>query len=207
MKRARTRSDGNGATPARGARQGSASPQAARASAALGLASGLALAAVAIAPEAAARGVIREVGNHPDYSLDLEFHFGVSLLQGQFPNSGTGFGPGARLTVPVMHNGFVQTINNSIAVGVGFDWIHFGSFDTEAVDDFFIPIVLQWNFWLTEQWSVFGEPGFAPLLRTQDRSTVTGVINGGARWLISENFTVMFRAGYPISSIGISFMQ
>ena len=171
------------------------------------LAAGLLLAAVAAAPSAEARGTIKEVGNHPDYSLDLEFHFALSLLQGPYPSSGTGFGPGGRITVPVLQNGFIKTINNSIAVSAGLDWIHFGSVDRETVDYFFIPIVMQWNFWLTEDWSVFGEPGLSILLRTQEKDTATPVINGGARWLLTDGIAMVFRAGYPVVSVGFSFLQ
>ncbi len=196
MKLATTRSDARNAS--RGARR-SLGPAA--------LAAGLLLAAVAAAPLAEARWTIREVGNHPDYNLELEFHFALSLVQGPYVSSGTGFGPGARITAPVLQNGFVTTINNSVAISFGVDWIHFSSFAKTNVDDFYLPLVLQWNFWLTDEWSVFGEPGLALVLRTNRSTTAAPVLNAGARWLLTDDFAVVLRGGYPVVTVGLSFIN
>ncbi len=195
MKRAWTSSDAN--------RDGCAR----NTTAAAALAAGLLLAGVTVAPSAEARSTIREVGNHPDYTLDLEFHFAVSLVQGPYANSGTGFGPGARITVPVVQNGFIKTINNSIAISFGIDWIHFGAFDNSNVDNFYLPLVMQWNFWLTEDWSVFGEPGLALVLKTNRKTSAVPVGNAGARWMLTDDFAMVFRAGFPVMTVGFSFIQ
>ena len=171
------------------------------------LATGLLLAAVAAAPLAEARWTIREIGNHPDYNLELEFHFALSLVEGPYPSSGTGFGPGARITVPVLQDGFVRTINNSVAISFGVDWIHFSSFDRTNVDDFYLPLVMQWNFWVADSWSVFGEPGLALVLRTNRSTTAAPVLNAGARWLLTDDFAVVLRGGFPVVTVGLSFIN
>src|SRR5258706_13210345 len=82
-----------------------------------------------------------------------------------------------------MSPGFVKPINDWIAISFGLDAMHYarytgygyyrycngnpkncpGYFNGYYYDTSFwavhLPVVLQWNFWLTEKWSVFGEPG------------------------------------------------
>ncbi len=60
--------------------------------------------------------------------------------------------PGSGGTIILLDNGFVKTINNSVGIGFGGDiFFRHGTF--------FIPVVMQWNFWLSTHWSVFAEPG------------------------------------------------
>jgi hypothetical protein len=117
---------------------------------------------------------IKQPGAHPQYSVEIEPHL---LLQwANRPWGNEGWGPGVRVNVPLMHNGPIDTINNNMAIGFGFDWAHFGDLcrywwgrrwndrprDLDcSADVFWFPVVLQWNFWLTPVISVFGEPGLA----------------------------------------------
>jgi hypothetical protein len=169
--------------------------------------------------------IIRHPGDHSRYSFEAEPHLLLGLIDPPGPANGTGFGVGFRGTVIVMNNGFVPTINNSIGVGFGADWVHYGGgrekcvadpgpsgapvCTSESVGELWFPVVMQWNFFLSRQWSVFGEPGFA--LRYQ---SVPGVRNlnldpqlyVGGRWHFSDQMTLTMRLGYPTLSVGVSFM-
>src|SRR5690606_19347209 len=97
---------------------------------------------------------------------------------------GTGFGPGFRGTIVIVDNGFIGKINNSVGIGFGLDWLVFGDDHCHGPrrnPDFchdhhqvITPVVLQWNFWLHERWSVFGEPGFALVFNTDDDDELDG---------------------------------
>src|SRR5258708_30277708 len=97
----------------------------------------------------AEQAIIKQPGEHPHYFFEAEPH--VLLGWRDFRD---GPGVGFRGTIPIVFNGFVSSINNS--VGIGF-W-----FDVDPIrkaDHFSVPIVMQWNFWLSTHWSVFGDPG------------------------------------------------
>ena len=59
-----------------------------------------------------------------------------------------------RRTLELVDNGFVSSINNTVGIGFGLDWLSPGDRNV-----FWVPVVMQWNFWLSDEWSVFGEPG------------------------------------------------
>jgi hypothetical protein len=130
--------------------------------------------------------------------------------------------------------GFIPKLNDSVSVGVGLDWVrYFGA--SEVVGEcaewsgsgqnaictsvrggagagnyFYIPAVMQWNFYLTKEWSVFGEPGVAIYLWNSSVNKsfnpgATPVINGGARWHFSPKAHLLFRVGYPYTTVGFSF--
>lgn len=170
---------------------------------------------------------INKPGEHPTYNVELEPHALLGFIDAPGPADGPGFGAGFRGTVKLVDNGFVPSINNSIGVGIGFDWMHFQNtmvcqsgavgatcLKNEAdINVFFIPLVMQWNFWLSRNWSVFGEIG--PSLRIQDVShlpdesrvafdPLSGAVGG--RWHFSEFASLTLRAGYPSFSVGVSFL-
>ena len=76
-----------------------------------------------------------------------------------------GLGLGFRASIPLLDPGPIPDFNNSLALSFGLDWGHFGSCRFDSPDcygnDFWIPVVMQWNFFLTPWWSVFPEVGFA----------------------------------------------
>ena len=176
-----------------------------------------------------ARGTIRELGAHPVYSVELEPHL---LLEWQWLPRGNhwGYGLGLRASVPFFDNGPISTINNSMGITFGFDWAH-ADRDCRAptgpaarncgADSFWFPVALQWNFFLTEVVSVFGEPGFAlahdrwgrwepcgPVTCKEYRSAthLRPVIWGGARFLLGQRVAITVRLGIPSLSAGISFL-
>jgi hypothetical protein len=92
--------------------------------------------------------------------------------------------------------GLVPNINDSVAVGVGFD---FG-----GNDRIYVPVVLQWNFWLSTHWSVFGEPGLA-FGSGGPYSGVFPAFFAGGRFHFTDRVALTIRLGYPDVSIGVSF--
>ena len=157
---------------------------------------------VAAAVSLAARGaqadqsVIKQPGRHPDYTFEAEPH----MFFGFDPpgtRAGSGFGPGFRGTVELVDNGFVKSINNTVGIGFGADWIAFGN-DNTAI---WVPIVMQWNFWLSRNWSVFGEPGGGFYL-----GNATGArpaIYAGGRYHFSEQLALTLQI--QVAQVQITF--
>jgi hypothetical protein len=175
-------------------------------------------AALLVAPSAHATSIIRDP-NPPQYHVEIEPHLDISL----FDYNTTGFGPGIRFSIPVMSPGFIKTINDSIAISFGADFLHYnvsayrcsavGCYDTTFWSLYF-PVAMQWNFWLTDKWSVFGEPGLAIRHTIVDcggyncsanNDRVFPAFHAGARFHFSDTLALTMRAGYPTGfSIGLS---
>src|SRR5450432_585796 len=130
---------------------------------------GCVLACVALITQSARaeESIIKRPGDHPSYSVEIEPHLLAAFL---VTRAGDAFGVGARFTIPLMKNGFVTSINNNVGIGFGLDWAHYNGCyyyygpqvnDCPTFNTFVIPVVMQWNFFLSTHWSVFGEPGIA----------------------------------------------
>jgi hypothetical protein len=163
-----------------------------------------------------AESIIDQPGNHPKYSVELEPHLILGWANidtnDPFPhrvdfNNNAGFGPGLRVSIPLLDNGFVKTVNNDIALGLGIDWAHYyGSADANV---FWIPIVMQWNFHLTTLITVFGEPGAAFRYVTAHGNgelRADGVLQVGAKFMFSRYMGLTLRAGYPYFSAGLTLL-
>ena len=138
--------------------------------------------------------IIKDPGRHPHYVFEAEPHFLLAPLGKEKLLPGVGF----RGTVVLAQEGFIDRINDSVGLGFGVDYTH---------DNTWIPIVRQWNFWLSEHWSVFGEPGMA--IKIEDRGHATRAdftIYGGGRLRLSDRVTLTMRVGYPAFTAGISFL-
>jgi hypothetical protein len=158
---------------------------------------------------------IKRPGAHPHYVFELEPHFLLGFVDPPGVGTGTGYGPGFRGTIEILDNGPIQKINNTMGIGFGVDWVHYNQggrcgddpfCDDTAVDHYYFPLVLQWNFWLSQNWSVFGEPGvaFRASPDTEDKFD-TFVIAGGARLHFGDHVALTLRAGLPTISAGVSF--
>jgi hypothetical protein len=138
---------------------------------------------------ASAQSVIRREGAHPAYATEVEPHVIVEVPEG--------LGVGARLSFNVADQGFINRLNDSVAVGVG------GDVALQRNRELIIPVVMQWNFWFTPKWSAFGEPGFA--LRFSHKNRVHPHIGVGGRYMLTDSVALTLRAGWPASSVGVSF--
>ena len=132
---------------------------------------------------------IKIPGAHPDYIFEAEPHVLVAPFDKFAP------GVGFRGSIELVDNGFISSINNTVAIGFGADW---------AKDHFRIPVVMQWNFWLSRNWSVFGEPG--GLIDIGKKVKPHPAIYAGGRFHFSDTITLTMRVGHPTASVGVSFL-
>jgi len=182
------------------------------------------------APTARAQSTIRNP-NPPKYPVEIEpkLNFGPNDV---YAYGGTAFGPGVRFSIPVMSPGFVKTINDSVAISFGLDLVHYSGYTYYANcgrfgcatyydgPDFwaaYFPVTMQWNFWLSDRWSVFGEPGLAfrhafwgdaycaPGYYCGHRDDFLPAFFLGGRFALSDRLALTMRLGYPmLFSIGLS---
>jgi len=172
----------------------------------------------------------RRASDQPRYHLELEPHLTIGPGRGPGPDAGSGLGAGARANIPVSPDGFIDGVNDSIAIGFGIDALHYGgatnglfgecvrretgpagtSVCTEVVTPgapgtyLSIPVVMQWNFWFTERWSAFFEPGIDLYFGHR----VTGLspsISFGGRFRLNDTVALTLRIGAPTSSFGAAF--
>lgn len=142
--------------------------------------------------------IIKTPGDHPDYRFEAEPHALLGYA-GPFEKGRGDFGAGFRGTVIIVDNGFIKSINNSVGIGFGGDFF----FGTSV---FWIPIVMQWNFWLSSHWSVFGEPGVGFAANPGvGRDAVGPVFAAGGRYHFNDKISLTMRIGYPEFSLGVSF--
>lgn len=166
--------------------------------------------------------------------MEVEPHLALGLFDPPGLGTGEGLGPGLRLSFPLTDDGFLSKVNDSVALGVGADWVFYEADEgvrvdcarfvpapndtrvcVELSDDgadqnyLFVPVVMQWNFWLHRRFSVFGEPGLELHLRRGVADTDLGagpVFQMGGRWHFADALALSLRLGYPISSLGLSFL-
>lgn len=185
--------------------------------------------------DAHAQSIIKQPGNHPHYSVELEPHLAFQWTERY--GGDDGIGPGMRVNIPFVHNGPIRQINNNMGISFGLD-ITFGDGDSSCyagydpnvwgqdcnVTEFWLPVAMQWNFFLTKVISVFGEPGFAIAHRRWDYdyycngvgnpicdndasdTDVEFVFWGGGRFMFSDTIGATVRIGYPTITAGINFL-
>ncbi|MGO9837182.1 MAG: hypothetical protein ACLP1X_23545 [Polyangiaceae bacterium] len=191
--------------------------------------------AVLAASVALADDTIRRPGDHADYAVEIE----PQLLWGwehynYAPTDGVGLG--ARFSIPILTNGFVPSINDSVAISFGVDWLHYSyggcyyyngyrpGYCANIGDANYIlfPVAMQWNFFVARHWSVFGEPGLNVYHGFLDYcsnvpagypcanpATTTGIefaFSVGGRYQFSDHAALVMRIGFPTFSLGVSFM-
>jgi hypothetical protein len=178
--------------------------------------------------------VIRDSRTPIGYDFELEPHLVIGTSPPGY-GAGSGVGFGARASVVVAPDGFIRRVNDSVAVGFGLDIGHYtgswaiqgyrdqclhyetGPAGTQVCTDVtsnggtynyvFVPVVMQWNFWLTQRWSVFGEPGVDFYYLGNHGLSVSPAFYAGGRFQISDRITLTARLGYPTFAFGVSFMM
>ena len=146
---------------------------------------------------ASAMADIRMPGDHPHYSFELEPE-AIFAVEQPIDES---FGVGVRGSIPVLFNGFIPKLNNSVAVTFGFDKVPLSQRHT-----YYVPVALQWNFFIARIFSVAGEPGV--LLTFDDKVRVHPEVWGLARLHFNDNVALVARMSVPETpafSIGVSF--
>jgi hypothetical protein len=166
--------------------------------------------------DAEAALVIKQPNAHPVYRAELEPHGNIILWhryygrvgnRGRHRYNGFGdpeFGGGFRATIELGDPAFVPSINNTVGITFGIDIMN--CVYCYKGWSFFSPIGLQWNFFLTEKWSVFADLGF--LLRTDGffhYAYPDFFFMAGGRFHFNDKIALTMRVGYPWISVGVSF--
>lgn len=183
-------------------------------SAALVLAAALAVGATA--PSAAeAQSVNINTPHTGSRPFQLDIHAGFTWW-------GVGVATGARFGIPLMNNGFVDSINNAVYLnfGVDFYWTRY-RFDGPRNEWVYgpglgFPVTLHWEFYFNENWSAFAEVGGQFFMHPYffdtgrwDNYIDAGyffVFAVGGRFHIGEHFALTLRIGSPYAAFGVTFM-
>ena len=181
---------------------------------------------VAVSANADAQSIIKSPGDHPNYTVELEPHVNFGWANRGYASGA--FGAGARFSIPIMHNGFISSLNNSVAISFGLDYLryngcYFRGFGSDCSASYLLfPVAMQWNFWLTPKWSVFGEPGlyiyhgfvddvcndarFRNICTSPTVTSVDFLFHAGGRFHFNDTVALTLRVGYPTISFGVSFL-
>ena len=125
-------------------------------------------------------------GVRPEGHLNLGFHGDV--------------GVGFRVDIPILSQGLLDTVNDELAVSPGAELL-FGGNDI-AIG---VPVALQWNFYLTRDWSVFPELGLA-LIFDDDHAHMRLLVALGGRYHMSSRNALFLRIGWPLGlQFGVTF--
>jgi hypothetical protein len=134
---------------------------------------------------------------HAPYRLELEAEVVGETLAAPYPVT-RGAGAGIRGSFPVVDRGVLGNMDN-FALSTGLDWI-----GTSTDPHFWVPFELQWNLWLTKEFSLRFEPGFALMFGAGTR--VEPSLYAGARYRIWRQLYVQGRVGIPVAAIGVSML-
>lgn len=183
-------------------------------------AAALALSSLLLPAPARADDTIKHPGDHPQYPVEIEPHI-VLGWGGVYGNDG--YGVGARFSIPLVENGFISSINNSVAISFGadlvhYDWCWYGDHASCNANYIDFPVAMQWNFFVAQRWSVFGEPGLIIwhgfLSDCPNGNACPGRPDGtgwepalylGGRYHLSSGTALTMRIGFPAFSFGFSF--
>jgi hypothetical protein len=184
------------------------------------------------ASTANAETIIRYPGQHPQYVVELEPHLALDWLDTHY--AGSGIGPGMHAAIPIMHQGPITTINNNMAIKLGLDLTFGGGcnyyWDRRAYPygngcnstSFLVPVALQWNFYITDIITTFGEVGMA-IRYVRWSYDCGGSINAycpdshgemdpifypavGAKFMFGRTVGLTVRMGYPHFTLGASIL-
>jgi hypothetical protein len=195
------------------------------------LAGGLLVAASAHAYD---QVVLRDLRTPIPYQLEIEPHLVLGTAP-PGPGVGSGVGAGVRGSYVILPEGFIPRLNDSVAIGAGVDvgryhgaWaldgyrdqcLHFEpgpngtSICTETTGSggvynyVFLPVVMQWNFWFTQRFSAFGEPGLNVYYLGRHGLSASPAVYVGGRVRLADRITLTGRLGYPTVAFGVSFMM
>jgi len=172
-------------------------------------------AALAAAPATAtAQSVDIRTPHQGGRPLQLDFHAG-------FTWSGVGFASGVRFGIPIVDNGFIDSLNNAVYLNFGADfyWVRWrfrggpGNDDWEYSYGFGFPVTLHWEFYFNESWSAFAELGGQLFLHPRWLQGegfdvydwgywFIGAVGG--HWHINDVFLLTVRVGSPYIAAGIT---
>jgi hypothetical protein len=178
-----------------------------------------------------AKAQIKSPGAHLRYGAEIDAHLVVQWdHEPRWHDEGIGLG--VHFAIPLVDNGPITTINNSLAIAFGLDWAHFGdscelrgfeSYDDCSANDFWVPVVAQWNFYFSKTISAFPELGLGiqhsrwdagycrrggDYFRCDDGGSDTDVelvMWLGVRFHLQDSFALTLRLGTPSLLLGAAF--
>lgn len=184
---------------------------------------------LASARPAEAQVSVRRTFPQPSYALEVEPHLVLGPASPPGPGTGSGGGAGVRGTLPVWNDGLFEGVRDSVAVGLGLDLVRYrglggvafgrcvetrpgpaGTTICTRVDTpggpasyAFLPVVLQWNVWLTPELSLMAEPGLVIYLADGGAGAGPSIHVGG-RYRITDAVCLTLRVGWPTITAGAS---
>ncbi len=156
---------------------------------------------------------------HPKYAAEIGPHFVVAGLD----RYSAGLGFGASVAIPVWEHAPFESIDDTIAFGIGLDWVRYAAYRPNDPRDpkvltyaWYIPVFVQWNLWLGSRASLFIEPTLVYRYASYQDScsglpcvdTVRVLPSGsvGVRLRIVDHASVTVRVGWPMVSLGGSWL-
>ncbi|HJL16569.1 MAG TPA: hypothetical protein RMH99_12980 [Sandaracinaceae bacterium LLY-WYZ-13_1] len=182
----------------------------------LSLAAALAAAGALAAPASAeAQRVDIETPFTGERPFQLDVHAGFTWW-------GVGFASGVRFGIPVVHNGFVESINNAVYLNFGADFYFIRSYAYdcgrgrcwEYGPGFGFPVTLHWEFYFNDDWSAFAELGAQFFVHPRwidgngwdwREPGAWFIWTVGGSYHVSESFLLTLRVGSPYVAFGLTF--
>lgn len=138
---------------------------------------------------------------------------------------GLGFASGVRFGIPLMNNGFIDSINNAVYLNFGADFYYIERYQYdcgrgqrcwEYGPGFGFPVTLHWEFYFTDRWSAFAELGGQFFVHPRwiygddprwrwNQPGAWFVWTVGGSYHVSENFLLTLRVGSPYIAFGLTF--
>jgi hypothetical protein len=125
------------------------------------------------------------------------------------------FGLGGRFLIPIIHDGFIPSVNDSFSIEFGLDFS-----GATGLGRFYptlgIPVEVMWAFHLTQKFAVYAKVGavleinFVPYVcvgTTLCRGAVSAspIGNLGLMYKFSEKISFRAEVGYPWVKVGLGF--
>lgn len=177
---------------------------------------------------AQAESLIKRPGAHNRYSFELEPQLVIRTAGPRWGNyycdndpgpgrgncgygyggygGWAGIGPGVRVSIPFMHNGPINSINNNIGITFGGS-LTFHGYNGYNATVLNLPVAFQWNFYFTKVISVLGEVGLNTPVTFWNGGSQFGVeplLQGGGRFQW-DKVGIVVRLGWPMLSVGANF--
>jgi hypothetical protein len=178
----------------------------------IGSASVLIAIIAAAAPANAQTVVVRERVVYP-VEIEPHFTFGNEDVYGA-----TGFGGGLRIGIPLVF-GHIGRVPENLALSFGADIVHYdncyvgGNCDANYL---MFPVVAQWNLGFARRFSLLLEgggyvykgwyDGCGPNCSGPSDLGILPSFAIGGRIHLHDNVALLFRVGYPMSTVGVSFL-
>lgn len=145
-------------------------------------------------------------------SIFLGLPYGYFGYYGGFP-----FGLGARYEIPIIHDGFIPSVNDEFGIEFGLDFsgVLGGYVRTAFYPVLSLPVEVMWQFHFTPKFSAYAKVGVALEFNFVTycpaagycRSVVTAgpIGNIGLIYKFTEKISFRAEAGYPWVKVGLGF--